>query len=125
MTAREFIQNIVERWWSSETGSQETDSMAEIDGEAVPVHQVDYDDGRVIASVHVETAVDWEFDFTSIWIHKDVDVMLEDREFEAEVDMCSVEHGFAAIGLVPDKHPSELGLPADEHPTHKDGEANA
>lgn len=98
------IRNALGRDSQSETQRQKDDSeTVTIDEDEVPVHQIDQHEGRVILSVDVSTAVEQGFNFSSIWRHKQVDVSMDDRDFRATIDMCSVEHGFAAIGLVPEE----------------------
>ncbi len=70
-----------------------------IDGDRVPVVQIDRFDGDVIVSVKVSTAVRQGFDFTGIWQCKPVTASIGGREFSATVSGCTIEHGVAAIRL--------------------------
>jgi len=70
-----------------------------IDGEQLPVEQVDRFDGDLIASAGVTTAVEHGFDFANIWRHNEVEVEKDDGTFTATVVACEIEHGMAAIRL--------------------------
>jgi len=70
-----------------------------IDGEQVPVEQVDEFEGDLILSTGVTTAVEQGYDFANIWRHRSVTVENDERTFTATVVACEIEHGMAAIRL--------------------------
>ena len=75
------------------------DDAYRINGEQVPVEQVDEFDGDLILSTDVTRAVNEGFDFTDIWRHVSVEVENAERTFTASVVACEIEHGMAAIRL--------------------------
>lgn len=70
-----------------------------INGEGVPVEQVDEFDGDLILSTGVTTAVEHGFNFANIWRHNSVTVENDEEKFDATVVACEIEHGMAAIRL--------------------------
>ena len=70
-----------------------------INGEHIPVEQVDEFDGDLILSTDVTRAVNEGFDFADIWRHVSVEVDSDEETFTATVVACEIEHGMAAIRL--------------------------
>jgi len=70
-----------------------------IDGEQVPIEQVDEHEGDLLLSTVVAKAVGDGFDFGNIWRHKEVTVKNADETMTATVVSCSIEHGMAAVRL--------------------------
>ncbi|RQG87021.1 hypothetical protein EA462_15375 [Natrarchaeobius halalkaliphilus] len=70
-----------------------------INGDQIPVEQVDEFDGDRILSTDVTRAVNEGFDFTDIWRHASVEVENDGETFTATVVACEIEHGMGAIRL--------------------------
>lgn len=86
-----------------------------IEGDDIPVYQLDEYSGRIIVSVDVAEAVHNGFNFAPIYRHNDVNVSLGDEDFQATIASCEIEHGIAAIRLAPGGQP-----PSDESEQESD-----